>query len=350
MPLTYRTAELGHTATPDPDLVRALQRDLRALGYLARGIDGKFLDGTRQAVRRLQFDLLRNDGRPGADGPPPVAVNAFNRGVTAITGIVDQALADSIEALLADPRVTRLPNSDNPAAANRAAIVSVRAMSNPVAPIPFMLAIFVQESDAQHYAVPQARQDSDSFVTLGLDHNAGSADQVTSRGYGLGQYTIFHHPPRAEEVVDFILDPITNVRKAFGELRDKFDHFIAGSTAATQADDRMAEHPLLSLRLCRYGPSDARYLTDCRACAGEARKLDITRATPLYPGSSQTYGEARYYSNPNYSGVPDRAAFRCDWPYAVRRYNGSGPDSFNYQARVLLNVLTSPIATVGDVS
>jgi hypothetical protein len=37
--------------------------------------------------------------------------------------------------------------------------------------------------------------------------------------------------------------------------------------------------------------------------------------------------------------VPDRADFQCDWPYAVRRYNGGGPNSFNYQAIILLNLL-----------
>ena len=30
-----------------------------------------------------------------------------------------------------------------------------------------------------------------------------------------------------------------------------------------------------------------------------------------------------------------RRNFECDWPYAVRRYNGSGPNSYSYQALVL---------------
>ena len=37
-------------------------------------------------------------------------------------------------------------------------------------------------------------------------------------------------------------------------------------------------------------------------------------------------------------GVPDRAEFGCDWPYAVRRYNGSGPDSYHYQTTILLKL------------
>jgi len=341
MPLAYRNAGLSQGKSQDAALVRALQQDLRSLGYLYRGIDGEFGAGTVQAVRRLQFDLMQNDGSStNNNGPAPVALTSFNQGVTAVTGVVDAALADSIEAALADPRVPRLPRSDDPVAANRAAMDAVADIRSATAPTPYLLAIFRQESSGQHFAVPSGRQDSDTFVTVGLDHNGPSPDQVTSRGYGLGQYTLFHHPPSTDEVRDFIADPVRNVQKAFAELRDKFDNFIAGP--ASTADDRQAEHPRLSLRLCRYASGDARYMRACKDCAIEAGKVDIGPGTPLYHGSSQTYGQAKYYSNPSYTGVPDRAAFLCDWPYAVRRYNGSGPDSFNYQAKILTNLLSEP--------
>jgi hypothetical protein len=88
----------------------------------------------------------------------------------------------------------------------------------------------------------------------------------------------------------------------------------------------------------------------CKDCALEVGKIDISASTPLYHGSTQTYGQAKYYSNPNYIGVPDRAAFLCDWPYAVRRYNGSGPDSFNYQAKLLLDLLSGPAIVSGASS
>ena len=42
---------------PDP-LAKALQEDLRSLGYLRAGIDGRFGAGTASAVRALQYDLL----------------------------------------------------------------------------------------------------------------------------------------------------------------------------------------------------------------------------------------------------------------------------------------------------
>jgi hypothetical protein len=133
-----------------------------------------------------------------------------------------------------------------------------------------------------------------------------------------------------------MMDPVRNVQRAFTELRNKFDYDVAGPNA--KADDRTVEHPILALRLCRYGPTDPRYMRACKDCAREVGKLDITPGTTLYRGTTQTYGHAKYYYNPFYAGVPDRAQFLCDWPYAARRYNGDYADSYNYQARILLNL------------
>jgi Putative peptidoglycan binding domain len=355
MAQSYANANLGRGA-PNADLVRDLQRDLRALGYLKQGIDGVFQDGTDAAVRRLQFDLANNDGSStGGDGRAPVAIRDYAGGqAIAVTGVVDPNLATCIEALLTDPNVPKLPNAADAAAANRAARAAIAAAPSTVVPTPFLLAIFQQESDGQHYREPTGsdptKGDSDNYVVVGLDFRQETADHVTSRGYGMGQYTIFHHPPRPQEVQEFILDPVRNVQKAVNELRDKFDNFVLGGTSETTADDRVAEHPVLSttpptLRVCRYQAGDARYLTDCRACAMEAGKLDLTPTTPVYVGATDTYGQAPHYTPTTYRGVPDRADFKCDWPYAVRRYNGSGPDSYNYQAKVLQNLLATPPLT-----
>ena len=126
MSLVYRNAGLGGVNSPDLLLVRALQTDLRVLGYLKRNIDGQFGNLTRLAVRRLQFDLLQNQGKSSAgDGSAPVAISDYNRGVSSVTGIVDIGLADSIEALLDEPRIPPLPRSADPKSANRAAIARV---------------------------------------------------------------------------------------------------------------------------------------------------------------------------------------------------------------------------------
>jgi len=328
---------LSAGATNDPVIVRALQRDLRALGYLLRGIDGEFGDQTVRAVRALQADLLSNDGLSTAyDGRAPVAMTSFNLDA-AVTGMLDQPLAECLAALLSDARVVTLPFANDPKAENAKALSEIANSVSATAPTPFISAMVIQESDGQHYHVP-GKGDEDSCVTVGLDRNKHhNADVITSRGYGVGQYTLFHHPPRADELTDFIVDPVRNVQHAFAELRDKFDRFLAGP--ADRADDRDAEHPMLNLRLCKYQPGNALYMRDCRACARAARMVNIARGTPAYQGATISYQPDRYYPSAIYNNVPDRADFACDWPYAVRRYNGSGNDSFHYQTRILLNLL-----------
>ena len=332
----------------DPAVVRALQRDLRALGYLRAGIDGRFGTGTAGAVRALQYDLMHNTGASrGGDGRAAVAMTDYNRdgagggpAVTALTGEVDQALAACLDRLVGDDAVAKLPHADDAPAQNAAALRAVGEIASTVAPAPFIAAMVVQESGGRHYCVPSAN-DEDNFVVVGLDRgDPGVPDHITSRGYGIGQYTIFHHPPRAEDVADFIVDPARNAQRAFSELREKFARFVVGPDS--RADDRIAEHPLLTLRACKYAPADARYLRDCRACAAAVRKVEIRRGTPAYPGASFGYQPDQYYPSAVYHGVPDRAEFPCDWPYAARRYNGSGNDSFHYQTRILLNLLAEP--------
>jgi hypothetical protein len=346
--LSYTTAGLCR-GTAQTVLVRDLQRDLRTLGYLRAGIDGVFGATCEIAVRRLQYDLCNNDGRSTRDdGDAPVSIRDYNRGrVTAETGTVDQGLADCIDALLADPDVPKLPNAADPAAANRLARAAIAAASSRIAPTPFVLAMVQQESQGRHYVEPTG-PDTDNFVVLGLDVPPNAASQVTSRGYGIGQHTLFHHPPRPEEVSGVIADPVQNVQNVFTLLRDKFDHFLRGGTPGTTADDLVAEHPVITgLRLCRYQPGDARYLTDCRACARQVGRQDLAPDSPIYVGATQTYAPAPPYPTTTYHGVPVRAEFLCDWPYAARRYNGGGPASYNYQAHVLLNLLAGPSGTAG---
>src|SRR5690242_18994148 len=109
MPRSYATAGLQSGAT-DQALVRDLQRDLRALGYLREGIDGAFGAGTDLAVRRLQFDRLHNAGAsPADDGAAPVSITDYYQGrVTAETGVVDAGLAGCIDEMLADAALPKL--------------------------------------------------------------------------------------------------------------------------------------------------------------------------------------------------------------------------------------------------
>ena len=334
---------LARAKQNDANLMRAFQQDLRSLGYLRGVIDGSFGDGTEHAVRALQFDLLNNHGTSrGNDGTAPVAMTDFNvvdgtRQVTEVNGVADQALVGCIAALLADPRVPKLPNTADPIGENAKVAATIAQIRNGIAPSPFILAILRQESGVRHFCVP-AGANADNYIVVGFDHAvAENTDEITSRGYGVGQYTLFHHPPRSEEVTDLMRDPAQNVSRAYAELREKFDRFVAGPS--DRAEDRTAEHPLLPLRVCKYAPGDARYLADCRNCALATRKVNISPGTPCCTGSASSYHADQYYATASYQGVPDRADFPCDWPYAVRRYNGAGQDSYHYQTRVLLNLL-----------
>jgi peptidoglycan hydrolase-like protein with peptidoglycan-binding domain len=331
---------LARGGTAAPDLVRSLQRDLRVLGYKAAGIDGVFGPETERAIRALQIDLLK----PTPLGDPGSGISHYNGAggarVGAVTGVLDQALARSMAAMLSDSQFARVPESDDPSGDNARALAEIRAHPATAAPTPFVIAIIRQESGGRHYMVPHGA-DQDAFVTIGLDrNNPARPDEITSRGYGLGQYTLFHHPPTAAEVRDVIRDPVNNIQSACAELRTKFDRFVVGPD--DRADDRAAEHPLLPLRSCRYPASDARYMSDCENCARAARKVQIAPGTPAFEGSRTLYEPTQYYSSATYDGIPDRADFLCDWPYAARRYNGSGVNSFHYQVRILRNLLTPP--------
>jgi peptidoglycan hydrolase-like protein with peptidoglycan-binding domain len=320
----------------NPDLVRALQQDLRALGYLRGGMDGKFGTGTHAAVCSLQYDLMHNDGK-GADGAAPVAVASYNKGaIQSVDGVVTEALAACIGAMLDDRNFVRLPSSAQPATENQKAMLAIETLRSTDAPSPFIAAMVLQESGGQHFRVPSAH-DADNFIVVGLDRNAKGVDAaITSRGYGIGQYTLFHHPPRQSEVDDFMLDARKNVGKAHAELQLKFQRFVAGPSDA--ADDRSVEVGHAALRTCRYPSTDVKYMTDCVNCAKSLPAVSIHEGTPVYKGASIVFAPTQYYSSANYEGVPERAKFPCDWPYAARRYNGSGVNSYHYQARILWNL------------
>jgi peptidoglycan hydrolase-like protein with peptidoglycan-binding domain len=309
-----------------------LQKALRELGYLRGGVDGNFGSGTEKGVKALQYDLLHNDGK-GSDGQAPVMVMAYNKGrVSDATGVVDQNTAQCIADMLGDSSFVRLPIAADPVQANKTVLSKIATAKSTAVPVRFIASILKQESDLKHY------NEQDAVITVGLDtNNAAQAFAITSRGYGAGQFTIFHHPPRQEEVDDFMNDVEKNLSKAEGELREKFDKFVNGPSS--KADDRQQEIGSGALRICKYSSTDSRYLSDCRQCAVDAGSRDIVEnVTPVYAGSPTLFTATQYYNPGGYTNIPKREAFGCDWPYAVRRYNGGGINSYHYQARVIRNV------------
>lgn len=343
MALSY--AQVGLTLSPSPtfsSLVRDLQRDLRSLGYYSATIDGVFLSMTTRAVSALQYDLLNNAGNSSSgDGSAPVAITSYNNGrVNAITGVVNQNLVGCISDMLGDMAYPKVPSSGSATADNQRALDAVAAMGSSKVPFPFLYGILMQESGCQHFHVPSS-SNPDSFVTVGLDANdRENPCHITSRGFGIGQFTLFHHPPTPDEINNFIGDPVKNVGQAINELLEKFNRYVNGP--ADQADDRIHEVGDGPLRICIYPPTDARYMKDCLACLQNARTQNIiAEETLVYPGSSMTYAHTQYHEG-SYDEVPIRAKIPCDWPYAVRRYNGSGPNSYDYQAEVLSKILNAP--------
>jgi hypothetical protein len=177
-----------------------------------------------------------------------------------------------------------------------------------------LLAILGQESNLRHFAVPSAN-DANNFIIVGLDKNARDERAITSRGYGFGQYTLFHHPARPEEISDFMGDPVRNVEPSVSEFLDKFNHFIVSDNPSARADDRYAEHGQIPLRKCKYASTDPNYLPDCRACVQEAAgptQEIVTGVTPLYAGSPDKFEPTLYHRERTYSGVPIRTKILCD--------------------------------------
>jgi peptidoglycan hydrolase-like protein with peptidoglycan-binding domain len=334
--LSYRRPGLalqkgGSAATPKQ--IRDLQRDLRRLGYLRGGIDGMFGGGTERAIKALQHDLLTRGDSPGG---APVDIQEYNKArVVLVDGVCNRRLAGCISDMLDDPAYPELPAADDPRAENRRLVAEIDRIRSDIAPVPFIKAVLMQESRLKHFREPRGT-DSDTFITVGLDTNAGAKHVITSRGYGAGQYTLFHHPPTAAEVADFMLDIRSNLTKAFGELREKFDRFVNGQTSGTRADDRQTELGSGPLRPCKYDPGDSRYFSDCVRCAAESGRRQITGGvTRLHASTDHRYVKTQYYRTATYRDVPRRERIGCDWPYAVRRYNGSGTNSYHYQTRVL---------------
>ena len=320
--------------------VSDLQEDLRKLGYLKKNIDGKFGPGTELAVKALQYDLLYNAGASTAnDGLAPVRVIDYNRGrISDVTRILDFKLAACISDMLNDPDFPKLPNTADPRTENKKIIEIMKEIPGTRSPIPFIMGILKQESGLKHFHEPTGL-DKDTYIVIGQDTNASLKYNITSRGYGAGQYTLFHHPPRPEEIDDFMLNVEKNIQKAREELRYKFDYFVNGNTSGTMADDRIVECGQGALRICKYQSDDSRYMRDCKQCMADAGQYDIqVGITPWYVGSRYIYTTTQYYKALSYTSVPIRKNVGCDWPYAARRYNGYGVNSYHYQTRVLKNI------------
>lgn len=185
------------------DVVRAVQVDLRKIGYLHSGVDGVFRLDAKVTIRALQYNLINNQGLSSIEnGDAPVTVVTVNIGtdgtlVQCVTGIFDQNVPNCFANMIADDREPKLAEGDDPVVANEQAVDAIVAHVDQSRPFIFDIAITHQESGGKLFAVPFGA-DLDHLATIGLDRNGQFLDRLTTRGYDIDQYTLFHHPRRQE--------------------------------------------------------------------------------------------------------------------------------------------------------
>jgi hypothetical protein len=80
-----------------------------------------------------------------------------------------------------------------------------------------------------------------------------------------------------------------------------------------------------------------------RALQQDLRKLGATAV--LHSGTTETLHPTQYHPSTTYKAVPDRSMLGCDWPYALRRYNGGGVNSYHDQYEALQRLTRPPLAT-----
>lgn len=321
--------------------VAGLQTALKRLGYMGnnymRQVDGQFGRGgsTERAVKAIQYDLIEGRLR-GKD---------WNQGrIKEVNGVVDEQLAVIIKEMLdaSSEEFFKVPFHPDPGRANRKAAKLLTEQEERIiaqgVPPTYLRAILKQETGMSHY-------DLDGFVYVGCDETRPRY-VYKSRGWGMGQYTVTHHPPTPEEAAGFINDVVNNLGRAIQELREKFDRFVLSSSSKMMADERMGllppntgyirgkgrgSSPLVE---CKYSRRDAQYMRDCLNCVRKAGRKD------------EFYNQAKYHKE-SHQNVPVWSDIPCDWPVAVRRYNGSGPDSYAYRAEILWHILGKDIRSRG---
>lgn len=297
----------------DTSDTKSVQDALKRLGYYTGRVDGQFGPQSKRALRALQLDLTAS----------PRRWNDLTAPVDNTSGQLTVAMAAALDEMLQSPFFTQISPVSDPAAANAQALAALDAQAAGQVPAPFLRAVLSRESGLEQFR-------ADGFVVLGLDRNDPTEpDRITSRGYGIGQTTTTDHPLSTDQYRNWVADPLVGLAEAVAHLVTKFEDEVLS------ADDRKIEQPLLPLRPCRYASSDPRYMADCATCLAKARHVTVRQGMPVYSGASITLEPTQYYATANYGSVPDRASIGCDWPYAIRRYNGGGVNSFHYQILIL---------------
>ena len=121
-------------------------------------------------------------------------------------------------------------------------------------------------------------------------------------------------------------------------MRGKFDRFVIGpDSRLTIAFTEAGSGPL---RLCKFDSADPLYIATASTASSRRELRTSSLGKRPCRWLSDTYQATQHTKSLLRRTCPFRRNIACDWPYAVRRYNGSGPNSYDYQAEFLLKFCT----------
>lgn len=294
----------------------SLEEYLRSLMFIKQ-IKKNNTDDVKKGIKALQFELRNNPSLShfGYEGK--------------IDGVESPELLNIVEKMWEDPSIPVVSKVNNPDQANDQISSIMKTSLSKVFPNPLALAVLKQETHWKWFR-------SDGYPTVGLDFNNKSQPYViTSRGLFLSQRTIFNYPFPQESLDSF--DSVSeDLKFVINALDLKYKRYVVSADVRARDDLRFKSFGDQPLRGCKYEQSDERFMKDCKNCVWSGKLKDYKEGKSLIdvPGK-WVLKPSIYHRNKDYLGYPDYEDFPCDYVYAIRRYNGSGVNSFHYLMRVL---------------
>lgn len=296
---------------------------LREFMFLKEIKSSTVQDLETRAVKSLQHEILSND-----------SLKKFNQGrVTAVDGESSLGILAVLQDMSKSPSLARLSPALNPSKGNQAMKERLSGYLNSKFPTPLVMAVLTQETNLKWYR-------KDGYPLVGLDYNSDEDYIITSRGLFYSQRTIFSYPISKKEF-DSMNDLESDMEFFFDHIFGKYQNFVVSSSAKARDDLRYSvpEFKDLDLRGCKYEESDSKYMKDCKACLKECPSKDYLMGDSLLGNGRWIIKPTHYHRIQDYEGFPDFHHFPCDYVFTIRRYNGSGINSFHYLMRVLAHLL-----------
>lgn len=271
----------------------------------------------KRGIKSLQFELLYN--------PELSKINYTGK----LDGERTHVLREALKKMWDCSDIPRITKVDNPSEANSKIREIIENKLKSSFPKPLVLAVLEQESNLMWYR-------KDGYPTIGLDYNNKVQPYViTSRGLFLSQRTVFDYPFKQEQLNQY--DSVeVDLNFVVDLLNLKYDKFIVSKDPKTNDDLRSSSFGSEDLRGCKYETSDSRYKSDCKNCVWSGDLRDYKKDRSVLGDKKQwVLKSSQYHKIKQYLQFPDYSKFPCDYLFSIRRYNGSGINSFHYLMRVL---------------